>query len=194
MDIVQKLHDMLSPALQDMGFEIVRIRLLGQKRMTLQIMADRMDDLPISVDDCAQISHVISALMDVDDPIEAAYSLEVSSPGIDRPLTRVKDFKKWQGFLVRIQLKWLQNGRKRFRGILQGVDADQTITIKDEAGAEFLLPFDQIEEAKLILDDHLLAFSRKQAESLGVLDGVEGAFLDANMGVNGDDEDSQQEN
>lgn len=185
MDANEKIALIISPSLEDMGFEVVRIRLSGSKQMTLQIMVDRKDEFPISVDDCAEISYVVSTLLDVEDPIKDAYSLEVSSPGIDRPLTRLKDFDKWQGFEVRIQLKWLINGRRRFRGTLLGIEGDQ-VKIKDEKDAIFECGFDQIDEAKLILNDHLLKVSRDRAIELGIFDGVEGGLVGVDQGEEDD--------
>ena len=177
MDLLQQIEAIIAPSLQDMGFEIIRIRFSGQKRMTLQIMVDRMDELPINVDECAEISHVVSALLDVDDPIQTAYRLEISSPGLDRPLTRPKDFITWQGFNARITLKWMQDGQKRFRGMIVNYVNDKLL-LGQENGIEVELPFAQIEEAKLLLDDKLLEASKEKAKTLGVLEGAEGALYD----------------
>ena len=124
---------------------------------TLQIMAERVDGQPMTVDDCAEISHVVSALLDVEDPITEAYSLEVSSPGIDRPLTRLKDFERFAGFEAKMELRRPHEGRKRFRGRLAGVREGGLVAIRLDDGSEPALPFDEISSAKLILTDELIA-------------------------------------
>ena len=113
--IDQRLAEIVTPAIESMGFELVRIRLMGGLHKTLQIMADRPEG-GIDVDDCGRISVAVSAVLDVEDPIEDAYTLEVSSPGIDRPLTRLKDFDAWKGHEARIETSELIDGRKRFKG------------------------------------------------------------------------------
>ena len=146
---------MIRPSLGDMGFEIVRILLMsGAQRQTLQIMAERADG-SLSIDDCAEISRTVSALLEVEDPIAGAYDLEVSSPGIDRPLTRLKDFERYSGFEARVELRLGQDGQRRFRGRLQGLDGD-TILLRDGEGRDWRLPFADLARAKLILTDDLL--------------------------------------
>jgi len=138
-----------------MGYEIVRVHLSGGQRPVLQVMAERADGAPMTVDDCADISRTVSALLDVEDPIQGAYSLEVSSPGIDRPLTRLKDFERYAGFEARVETRGPIDGRRRFRGVLKGV-AGETVRLEVEGGlAE--LPFDGILRAKLVLTDALIA-------------------------------------
>ena len=111
-----RVREVITPALDSMGCELVRVQLSGDKRKTLQIMAERADGANMTVDDCAAISKEISALLDVDDPIRDAYSLEVSSPGIDRPLVRLKDFENYAGFDARVDMNFLVEGRKKFKG------------------------------------------------------------------------------
>ena len=115
--IDRRLAEIVSPVIEGMGFELVRIRLMGGRTPTLQIMADRPDG-GIEVDDCARISTAVSAVLDVEDPIEENYVLEVSSPGIDRPLTRLKDFDAWADYEARIETNELIDGRRRFKGLL----------------------------------------------------------------------------
>ena len=115
--IDRRLADIVTPVIEGLGFELVRIRLMGGKTRTLQIMADRPDG-GIEVDDCGEISTAVSAVLDVEDPIEDNYILEVSSPGIDRPLTRLKDFEMWKGWEARIETTELIDGRRRFKGTL----------------------------------------------------------------------------
>ena len=145
----------IEPALEAMGYRLVRVALTGARRATLQVMAERRDEAAMTVDDCAQISRSISALLDVADPIAGAYTLEVSSPGIDRPLVRPEDYDRFAGFAARIELAAPQDGRKRFRGRLLGRVEDH-VRLADEAG-EVRLPLAAIIRAKLELTDDLLA-------------------------------------
>ncbi|SLN19208.1 Ribosome maturation factor RimP [Oceanibacterium hippocampi] len=143
-----------------MGFELVRVRLAEGKRATLQIMAERPDGT-MGIDDCAEVSRVVSALLDVEDPIESAYHLEVSSPGIDRPLTRRKDFERWAGFEAKLETVELIDGRKRFRGELLGVEGDEVMIRADDAGETAVrrVPLEAIDKASLVLTDALIAAS-----------------------------------
>jgi len=145
----------IEPSLEAMGYRLVRVAFLGAKRATLQIMAERIDEAPMTVDDCTEISRSVSALLDVADPIAEAYMLEVSSPGIDRPLTRPEDYDRFAGFEARIELGRPLDGRKRFRGRLLG-RADSEVRIVAETG-EVRLPFADIAKAKLVITDDLLA-------------------------------------
>ena len=141
-----------------MGYRLVRVMVMGGRRAVLQIMAERHDDQPMTVDDCADISRSVSALLDVADPIADAYVLEVSSPGIDRPLVRPEDYDRFAGFEARIDLAAPVAGRKRFRGRLLGraADAADHIRLAAETG-EVTLPLNTITRAKLVLTDDLLA-------------------------------------
>jgi ribosome maturation factor RimP len=144
----------IEPSLEAMGYRLVRVAILGAKRTTLQIMAERLDDAPMTVDDCTEISRSLSALLDVADPIAGAYMLEVSSPGIDRPLTRPDDYDRFAGFEARVELYRPLDGRKRFRGRIIG-RADGRIRLVAETG-EVLLPLADIAKAKLVITDDLL--------------------------------------
>ncbi|WP_372025496.1 ribosome maturation factor RimP [Tistrella mobilis] len=157
MDVVRRITELIEPAVGDLGYEIVRVTFRSGVNVTLQIMAERVDGQPMTVDDCAEISHVVSALLDVEDPITEAYSLEVSSPGIDRPLTRLKDFERFAGFEAKMELRRPHEGRKRFRGRLAGVREGGLVAIHLDDGSEPALPFDEISSAKLILTDELIA-------------------------------------
>lgn len=159
-----RLEALVTPTLEGMGYELVRVSLTGTQRPVLQIMADRADETPMTVEDCAKISRAISALLDVEDPIDSAYTLEVSTPGIDRPLTREKDFVRFADHEAKIELAVAQDGRKRFRGILKGVE-DGLIVLEDEKGGVVSLPFADLRTAKLILTDALLAASAAQLEA-----------------------------
>ncbi len=138
-----------------MGFELVRVAVLGRDLPTVQVMADRADGSQITVEDCAQISHDVSAAIDVDDPIPGAWTLEVSSAGIDRPLTRVKDWNRFAGHLARVETFVPQNGRKRFAGVVLGADDDAARLRLDE-GLEVVLRHPDIRRAKLVLTDALI--------------------------------------
>jgi ribosome maturation factor RimP len=150
-----KLAAIISPRLELMGFELVRVAVLGRERPTVQIMADRADGSQITVEDCTQISHDVSAAIDVDDPIPGAWTLEVSSAGIDRPLTRVKDWNRFSGHLARVETFFPQNGRKRFAGIVLGADNDAA-RIRLDDGQEVALRHPDIRRAKLVLTDALI--------------------------------------
>ena len=126
--IDRRMTEILTPVIADMGFEVVRIRLMGGKTNTLQVMVERPDG-GIEVDECAKVSTAISAVLDVEDPLEDAYALEVSSPGIDRPLTRLKDFEAWEGYEARIETTEMIDGRRRFRGVLAGVEGDEVLIV-----------------------------------------------------------------
>lgn len=151
----------IDPALEAMGYRLVRVMLTGARRPTLQVMAERIDEAPMTVADCADISRSISALLDVADPIAGAYTLEVSSPGIDRPLVRPEDYDRFAGFEARIELAEPIDGRKRFRGRLRGRLADEVCLLVGEAG-EIRLPFARIARAKLVLTDDLLALAQRK--------------------------------
>ena len=142
-----------------MGFELVRLRLISNKEITLQIMAARPDGY-INVDECAEISTGISAVLDVEDPILDTYNLEVSSPGIDRPLTRIKDFEAFEGYEAKIETVDLIEGQKRFKGTLAGINGSEILINLDEGTIG--LEFDWLAEAKLVLTDELVKEMLKQ--------------------------------
>ncbi len=141
-----------------MGFELVRVAILGRDRPTVQIMADRADGVPISVADCEIISHAVGAVMDVEDPMPGEWMLEVSSPGIDRPLTRRKDWNRFAGHLARAELNVPVNGQKRFSGIVLGADAAHARLRLDDGG-EVALPLADLRRARLVLTDALIDFT-----------------------------------
>ena len=155
--IDRRLAGIVTPTIEGLGFELVRLRLMGGKRHVLQIMADRPDG-GIEVDDCARISRAVSAVLDVEDPIAGEYVLEVSSPGIDRPLTREKDFERYAGYEARLETTELIDGRKRFKGLLQGVE-DGEVLIEIAPETVIGLAVDLIADAKLVLTDALIAES-----------------------------------
>jgi ribosome maturation factor RimP len=159
-----QLEPIIEPAVEAAGFRLVRLRLMGGRIKTLQIMAERPDGT-MSVEDCATLSHALLDFFEKEDPIEGDFELEVSSPGIDRPLTRISDFARWAGHEARLDLQAPIEGRKRFRGTLLGLDG-QDVTIQSQ-GQRLAIPFQQIAEAKLILTDALIAEdlkARKRAQ------------------------------
>ena len=167
----RRLADIVQPVIEGLGFELVRIRLMGGATRILQIMADKPDG-GIEVDHCGDISTAVSAVLDVEDPIEENYVLEVSSPGIDRPLTRLKDFEMWKGWEARIETTELIDGRRRFKGTLGGVEGEEVL-IEIEDGKETVtigLQFDWLSDAKLILTDELISEMLRQKKASGVID------------------------
>jgi ribosome maturation factor RimP len=162
--IDRRLAAIVAPTIEGLGFELVRLRLMGGKRALLQIMAEKPDG-GIEVDDCARISRAVSAVLDVEDPISGEYVLEVSSPGIDRPLTRLKDFETWAGYEAKVETSELIDGRRRFKGTLEGV-ADGEVLIAIPEGT-IGLAFDMISDAKLVLTDALIAESLASRKAQG---------------------------
>ena len=138
-----------------MGYELVRVAVLGKDRPTVQVMADRADGAQINVADCEAISHALGAVLDVEDPLPGAWSLEVSSAGIDRPLTRPKDWNRYAGHLARAETTTPIDGRRRFSGIVLGAD-DVEARIRLDDGTEAALPLTEIRKARLVLTDALI--------------------------------------
>jgi len=155
MDRQQRLEALATPTLESMGYELVRVQFQGKQRPTLQVMAERKDGQPMNVEDCASISRSLSAIFDVENPIDGAYVLEVSSPGIDRPLIRPRDFADWAGFEARLESDQPIDGRRRFRGRLLGIDSDGLVGIATETG-EARIPLEAVRAAKLVLTDELI--------------------------------------
>lgn len=157
------LNAIIAPEADALGLALVRVAFFGgESDPTLQVMAERPDTRQLTIDDCAELSRRISDRLDAleaegRDPIAVAYRLEVSSPGIDRPLTRPADFADWAGHEAKLALAEKRDGRQRFQGILGGIDAAGVITLTDKQGMEHHLPFDAVESAKLVLTDKLIA-------------------------------------
>ena len=149
------------PTLEGLGYELVRVAVLGRDVPTVQIMADRADGRLIAVEDCETISHAVSAVLDVDDPIPGAWNLEVSSAGIDRPLTRIKDWNRFAGHTVRAETDMPVDGRKRFLGTVLGADAEHAKLRLDD-GTDVSLPHERLRRARLVLTDALIATSAAQ--------------------------------
>ena len=179
----RRLAEIITPVIEDMGFELVRVRLMGGNTKTLQIMAEKPEG-GIEVDDCAAISTAVSATLDVEDPIEDQYTLEVSSPGIDRPLTRLKDFDAWEGYVAKIETTNMIDGRKRFKGVLAGTEGDEVL-IEIEEGT-IGLHFDWLADAKLVLTDDLIRDVLKARKDAGAID--ETQFDEVETVMDGDEE------
>ena len=162
----KKLAELLNPILEDLGFEMVRVRLSSGDPSTLQIMADRLDG-PIGVDELAEINTSVGTILDVEDPIPENYTLEISSPGIDRPLTRIKDFDSFQGFEAKIETTELIDGRRRFRGVLAGVNNDEVLINLEEGTIG--LKFTWLSEARLVLSDDLIKKMLKKNTNTSIL-------------------------
>lgn len=155
--VAAEVAALVEPALNDLGFHLVRVTVSGRDGTTLQIMTERPDGT-ITVEDCADISRNLSPLLDAHDPISGRYTLEISSPGIDRPLARASDFDAWAGYEAKVETKELVAGRKRFRGIIQGL-AGSEVRLEvppDQGGPEVSVPIDLIAEARLVLTDELV--------------------------------------
>ncbi len=146
---------LIAPTIADLGYEIVRVHFGGDRRPKLQLMIERLDGSTVNVDDCAKSSRATAAILDVEDPISTAYVLEVSSPGIDRPLTRLKDFQRFAGHLAKVELAVPQDGRRRFSGTLLGIE-DENILLDCEEGPTSLA-FAGMVKANLVLTDALIA-------------------------------------
>jgi ribosome maturation factor RimP len=185
--IDRRIAGIITPVVEGMGFELVRVRLMGGKTKTLQIMAERPEG-GIEVDDCARISTAVSATLDVEDPLEDAYTLEVSSPGIDRPLTRLKDFETWEGYEAKIETTEMIDGRRRFKGVLQGVEDGEVLIEIEEHGETMTigLQFDWLSDAKLVLTDELIRDVLRARKDAGQVD--EKQFDEIQTIMDGDEE------
>ncbi len=165
--IDRRLAEITQPIIEGLGYELVRLRLMGGKTDILQIMAEKPEG-GIEVDDCAKISTAVSAVLDVEDPIVDEYNLEVSSPGIDRPLTRLKDFDMWEGYEAKIETDELIDGRRRFKGQLAGTEGDEVLITIEEGTIG--LKFDWLTDAKLVLTDELIRDVLKSRKDAGDID------------------------
>ncbi len=151
---MSQLEPIIAPLVEAAGYRLVRLRLIGSKRKTLQVMAERPDG-HMEVDDCARLSRALSEFLDREDPIEGEFVLEVSSPGIDRPLTRITDFARWSGHEAKLELAVPDaTGRKRFKGVLLGLEGNDVVI--ETQGERVQLPFRSIADAKLVLTDKLI--------------------------------------
>jgi ribosome maturation factor RimP len=168
--LARRIAGIVEPSVEGMGFRLVRIRITGQAGMTVQIMAERPDG-SMSIDDCELLSKQLSPVLDIDDPIGRPYRLEISSPGIDRPLVRLTDFDRWAGHIVKIEMRIPVEGRKRFRGRVLGTHEDAARIALDDDGADdevqALLRVEDMAEARLVLTDDLITESLRRARAAG---------------------------
>ena len=162
METETRIGDILSPTLNLMGYDLVRVQISGSQQKTMQIMVERSDRVGMTVDDCANISREVSAILDVEDPLTGSYNLEVSSPGVDRPLVRPVDFERYAGFDAKIEMADAIDGRKKFRGQLLGIEQDLVKIRLDEETHE--LPVSDIRRAKLLLTEKLLEAASQTAK------------------------------
>lgn len=166
MEPTREVERLIAPSLEAMGYRVVQVRMMGgQNRPTLQIMAERSADGSMSVDDCAEVSRVVSAVLDVEDPFPGAYVLEVSSPGIDRPLVRPEDYTRFAGHEARIETHELIGRRKRFKGRILGIEDDEVrVALADDPEDVARIPLRAIDKAKLVLTDELIEASLKRKD------------------------------
>jgi ribosome maturation factor RimP len=166
--VAARISAVAGPVLQQLGYRLVRIRISGEAGCTVQIMAERPDG-SMQIEDCEAVSRALSPVLDIADPIDRAYRLEISSPGIDRPLVRRSDFERYAGHLVKIEMAVASDGRKRFRGTLAGVEGEAAKLHRDDArageDADVLLAMEDIAEAKLVLTDELIAESMRRGKA-----------------------------
>jgi ribosome maturation factor RimP len=161
-ELLRRIEDIVAPTVTGMGYELVRVA-MSRGGGTLQIMIEPADGRPMDVEDCATLSRALSAVLDVEDPMPGAYTLEVSSPGIDRPLTREKDYLRWSGHVARVETTEPIEGRRRFKGTLLGLE-DGTVRMKLDDGQETQVPLRLVSRAKLELTDALLDEHRRAQE------------------------------
>ena len=166
--VAARVSAVAAPVLQQLGYRLVRIKISGEAGCTVQIMAERPDGTML-IDDCEAVSRALSPVLDIADPIDRAYRLEISSPGIDRPLVRRSDFERYSGHLVKIEMAVAHQGRKRFRGLLAGVEGDKVRIRRDDAPAgeeiDVRLTMEDIGEARLVLTDELVAESMRRGKA-----------------------------
>ena len=180
----RRLAGIITPVIEDLGFELVRVRLMTGKNAILQIMADKPEG-GIEVDDLAQISTAVGAVLDVEDPIVEEYALEVSSPGIDRPLTRLKDFAMFEGYEAKLETDDMIDGRRRFKGELAGVEGDEVLINIEEGTVG--LKFDWLTDAKLVLTDELIREMLRQRKATGAIDETQFDEVQTHMSDEGED-------
>jgi ribosome maturation factor RimP len=162
--VEERIIALVEPTAAQLGFRIVRVRVSGNRRKTLQIMAERVSDGLMSVEDCGRLSRAISPMFDLEDPLPGEFSLEISSPGIDRPLIRLEDFERFTGFEAKIETAAMIDGRKRFKGEIAGVDGDE-IRLRTPEGDELRFKFSALSEARLVLTDKLIADDLRRAKA-----------------------------
>ncbi len=169
------LERLIEPEVKSLGYDLVRVAMIGgSSDPTLQVMAERHDTRQLNLEDCEKISRRLSDVLDASDPIEGSYRLEVSSPGIDRPLTRLRDYADWTGHEARITLREPRDGRKQFSGTLRGTEGEQ-VKLTDKSGIDHVLPYRDISSAKLLLTDKLInATAPLSTEGADTIQTIEG--------------------
>ncbi len=171
-----RVASIIEPEIEDIGYRLVRVKVSGVNGMTLQVMAERPDGT-MNVAGCEEISRAISPVLDIEDPIDKAYHLEISSPGIDRPLVRVSDFENWAGHVAKLETCQMINGRKRYKGMILSM-TDGDVTFRREAPSkdedpEFVIPVSEIKEAKLVLTDDLITEALRRDKTLREANDIE---------------------
>lgn len=161
--VEERIVALIEPTAAQMGYRIVRVRLSGNRRKRLQIMAERESDGQFEITDCERLSRALSPMFDMDDVVKGEFDLEVSSPGIDRPLMRIEDFERWQGYDVKLETAAMINGQRRFKGVIAGVKGD-AITLATQAG-DVTLDFSALSDARLVLTDKLIELDLKRAKA-----------------------------
>lgn len=183
----RRIAEIITPIVTAMGYELVRVRYASGRDPVVQVMAQKPDGT-MEVDDCGKLSTAVSAVLDVEDPIADGYTLEVSSPGIDRPLTRLKDFDQWEGYVAKIETTELIDGRKRFKGTLAGTEGDEVlITLDDAENVTIGLKFDWLADAKLVLTDDLIRDVLRGKKDQGLID--EAQFDEVQTVIDDSDDD-----
>lgn len=177
-----RIAKMIEPIIEDLGYQLVRIKLSSRDGSTLQIMAERPNG-DMNVEDCAIVSRAISPALDVEDPIDARYHLEISSPGIDRPLVRPRDFQEWVGHEAKVETQMMRNGRKRYRGVIKKADNTQiTLYVEDNVGGpvDEVFLFTELDDAKLVMTDALVseALKRSKVQEAELNEKGEVSFID----------------
>lgn len=171
----EKILALIEPAAEDLGYRIVRVRMSGLRRKTLQIMAERLSDSGMGIEDCTRLSRGLSPVLEANDPIKDEYNLEISSPGIDRPLVRIEDFERHVGHDVKIETQAMIDGRRRFRGVIAGVEGDRAAITTPEGPFEIALS--NIREARLVLTDRLIEEDLRRARQEEAAEGATAAAL-----------------
>jgi ribosome maturation factor RimP len=161
--VEERVIALVEPTASGLGFRIVRVRVSGNRRKRLQIMAERVSDGEMSVEDCGRLSRALSPVFDLEDPIPGEYDLEVSSPGIDRPLVRIEDFARFKGHVAKLETAGLHNGQRRFRGEIAAIDGDAVVLVTEQG--EIRLNFSALSDARLVLTDKLIEQDLKRAKA-----------------------------
>ncbi len=164
----ERVIALIEPTAEQLGYRIVRVRLSGNRRKRLQIMAERISDGHMAVEDCERLSRAISPIFDLEDPIQGEFDLELSSPGIDRPLMRIEDFERFAGYDAKLETAAPIENQRRFKGVIAGV-AGEAITLTTERG-DVILKFSQLSDARLVLTDRLIELDLKRAKAAEAAD------------------------